>query len=234
MSLHVDQPTPELPPPIGPAPSPFWPQHLVDLFVRPTRFFESQLALGKTPYVLLVTWALGISAALDRIDTRIMQAELSDRPERWRAIEPVVGTWPRLWAVVLLAGALSGAVYWWVGGWWCKVRLRWSGAPDPDPRLARLLLIYSSFVFAGPAVLALVGQTALYESYLDAYEQETAFSTAVVVAVFWSLFTTYKGAAALFPVRRGRARLWFVALPALFFFLAMGGVAALYAAAGAG
>jgi hypothetical protein len=231
MPLQVDQPTPALPPPIAPAPSPLWPQHLADLFVRPTRFFEGQLALGKTPYVILVSWAVGISAAVDRIDTRIMQAELSERPERWRALEFVAGTWPRMWGVVLVAGALSGALYWWLGGWWCKVRLRWSGAPSPDPRLARLLLIYSSFVFAAPAVLALAGQTALYSNYLDAYRNESAFSIAVLVAVFWSLVTTYKGAVALFPVRAGRARLWFIVLPAVFFFLAMGGVAALYSAA---
>jgi hypothetical protein len=231
MPPQLDQPTPDLPPALGPSPSPFWPQNLVDLFVRPTRFFEGQLALGKTPYVVLVSWALGVSAAIDRIDSRIMQAELSDRPERWQAVELFAGTWPKLWAFVLVGGAFSGALYWWLGGWWCKVRLRWSGAPSPDARLARLLLIYSSFVFAGPAVLALAAQTAMYSNYLEAYQNDSVLSLLVLGAVFWSLFTTYKGAVALFPVRPGRARLWFVILPFLFFFLVMGGVAALYSAA---
>lgn len=228
---HLAQPSPELPPPLTPGPSPFWPQHLVDLFIRPTRFFKGQLGLGKTPYVVLVSWTVGISAVLDRVDTRIMQAELLNKPERWEAIELVVGTWPRMWALVLLIGALSGALYWWLGGWWCKVRLRWSGAPSPDARLARLLFVYSSFVYAGPAVLALVGQTFLYSNYLEALEQESFFSLAVLVAVFWSIATTYRGALALFPVTPNRARLWFVILPAAFFFVVVGGVAALYAAA---
>ena len=54
----------------------------------------------------------------------------------------------------------------------------------------------------------------------------------VLPMLFWSLFTTYKGALALFPVSRGRARLWFVVLPAVFYFFVVGGVALLYAAFG--
>ena len=56
------------------------------------------------------------------------------------ALEVLIGTWPMMWLFVLLLGAISGAFYWWIGGWWCKVRLAWSGAPSPDARLARLQL----------------------------------------------------------------------------------------------
>jgi len=221
----------ELPPPIGPGPSPFVPEHLVDLFLRPNRFFTSQLALGRTPYAVLVTWALGMTSVIDRIDMRIMQAELRNDPARWQVLESLIGTWPRVWAFVLGGGLVGGALFWWIGGWWCRVRLRWSGAPSPDKRLPRLLFIYSSFVFAGPAVLALAVQTLLYPTYIAAYKAESVFSILVALMMFWSLFTTYKGALALFPVSRGRARLWFVALPAVFYFLLAGGGALLYSAA---
>jgi hypothetical protein len=226
-----DQPTPALPPAIGPGPSPFWPQHLVDLFLRPTRFFTGQLALGHTPHVVLVTWALGMSSVIDRIDTRLMQAELRGDPARWEALERVVGTWPRLWAFVVLGGVFAGALFWWIGGWWCRVRLRWSGAPAPDKRLPRLLLVYSSFVFAGPAVLVLAADTLLHPSPIAAY-RESMLSLVALPMIFWSLFTTYKGALALYPVSPGRARLWFVVLPGAFYFLAVGGFALLYAAFG--
>lgn len=228
----LEQPTPELPDAIGPGPSPFWPQHLVDLFLRPTRFFGEQLALGRTPYVVLVTWALGISSAIDRIDSRIMQAEVRNDPARWEALESLIGTWPRLWAFALIGGLISGSLYWWIGGWWCHVRLRWSGAESPDARLARLLLIYSSFVFAGPAVLSLVAQTLIYPNYLVAYQSETVLSSVVLPMVFWSLFTTYQGAMALFGLQRGRARLWFIALPALFYLVVLGGLATILATLG--
>jgi hypothetical protein len=223
-------PVPGLPPAIEPAPSPFWPRHLADLFVRPTRFFASQLALGRTPWVLIVTWASGISAAIDRIDVRLMREELAGREERREALALVVGTWPRMWAFVLGLGVVGGALHWWLGGWWCRVRLRWCGAPAPDRRLARLLFLYSSFVFTGPAVIALAVQTLLYPSYLEAFAEETVLGVVVGAMTFWSLATTYRGALALFPVRQSAARFWFVVLPALFFLLTLGGAAALYAA----
>ena len=80
MSTHATphQPTPELPPPIRPGPSPFWPQQLADLLLRPTRFFTSQLALGSTPNVVLVTWVLGMSSVIARIDSRIMRRAVAD------------------------------------------------------------------------------------------------------------------------------------------------------------
>lgn len=227
-SPPLDAPTPELPEPIGPGPSPFWPQHLIDLFIRPTRFFTGQLGLGRTPNALFVTWIVGISAAIDRIDTRLVQAELRDDPARWESIERLLATWPRFWGFALAAGVVGGAAYWWIGGWWCRVRLRWSGADAPDPTLARLLLIYSSFVFAGPTVLSVAYQTTLHPSYIAAYQSESLLPLAVLAMIFWSIGTTYKGALALFDVSSARARIWFVALPLLFYFVLVGGFAALF------
>lgn len=225
------QPTPEFPPAIEPHGSPLLPQHVVDLFLRPTRFFRGQLALGKTPYVLFTTWVLGMSGAIDRVDTQLMKAELgsSTTSQLWVS---ALGTWPDFWVFVAMAGALSGLLHWYVGGWWCRVRLQWAGAPDPDPKLARLLLIYSSFVFAGPAVLSAGIQTALYPSYAVAYEQEIWLTLGVMCFIFWSIVTTYRGARALFPVNRGRALLWFGVLPAIFYFAVAGGAAVLFAFAG--
>ena len=76
------------------------------------------------------------------------------------------------------------------------------------------------------------GPSPFWPRHLVAYESESAFSIFVLFMVFWSLFTTYKGAMALFQSSRRRARPWFVALPALFYFVLMGGGALLYSAAG--
>ena len=227
-----DSTTLDLPAAIGPESSPFWPQNLLDLLLRPTRFFSDNVALGRTPYVFLATWALGMSSVIDRVDTRLVQAELRDDPARWQALESLVGTWPAMWANVLAGGLVGGALYWWIGGWWCRVRLGWSGAESPDKGLARLLIIYSSFVFAAPAVLSLVGQSLLYDNYIQAYESDTFLSIIVVIMMFWSMFTTYKGAINLFSVSRRRAQIWFIGLPAVFYFFIMGGAAILFAAAG--
>jgi hypothetical protein len=59
----IEHLTPELPS-IQPELSPPWPQNLVDLLIRPRKFFSGQLALGKTPYVVFVTWCYGVSSAI--------------------------------------------------------------------------------------------------------------------------------------------------------------------------
>jgi hypothetical protein len=124
---------------IRPAQSPLWPQHLVDLFIRPRQFFAGQLALGKTPYVLFVTWCFGIATAIDRIDQEILRADMGAARAGWDSMAPVlVGSWAGYWATILAYGAVSGLMIWYLGGWWYAKRLSWSGAKDPDHRLARL------------------------------------------------------------------------------------------------
>jgi len=194
------------PPAIGPGPSPLLPRHLLDLFVRPRSFFSRRLGLGHKPNVLLVTWVYGISSAIDRIDTELMRSQLGSPRPGWQAMAPfVTGSWTGFWLWVLAAGALGGAALWWIGGWWYGVRLRWSGVADPDRRLARLTLVYSSFVFAGPAVVAALVQTFLYPDYATAYVAEEWFSLVLLVFPFWSIATSYTGVTTLFPVVRRKA-----------------------------
>jgi len=183
-----------LPPSIDPAPSPLWPRHLVDLFVRPRSFFSRNLALGHTPSVVLVTWCYGISNAIDRVDTELLRSELGRPRPGWELLGPLVAeSWLGFWLWILAGGALGGLFLWWVGGWWYRLRLRWSGAAAPDKRLARLLLVYSSFVFAGPAVVAAVIRTLAYPNYAAAYAAEEWFSVLPIIFPFWSIATSYVG-----------------------------------------
>jgi hypothetical protein len=103
------------------------------------------------------------------------------------------------------------------------VRLRWSGAGDVDKLRARLLLVYSSFVFAGPAVVFLAVQTLQHPSYRAASEAGSPLPLLVLGMVLWSQVTVYRGALALFPVSRARAALWFLVLPIAFFVLLAAG-----------
>ncbi len=224
----VAQPSPELPPPITAGTSPLWPQHLIDLFLRPRSFFSGQLALGSTPYVVLVTWCYGISNAIDRIDTEIVRAELGRPRPFWDQMAPyIVDSWQGFWLWVLGSGAFGGLLLWWIGGWWYRVRIRWSGVPDPDKRMARLLFVYSSFVIAGPAVLWTVLQTLLYPNYAVAYAADEWFWLALLVFAFWSIGTSYIGVRTLFPVTASRALAWFVVLPIAAYVMVFGLVATL-------
>lgn len=221
---------PGRPEPIHPGDAPLWPKHLVDIFIRPTRFFSSQLALGKTPYVVVVTWCFGIAHTMDRIDQYMLRAELGRPRPGWEHLAPLITeSWLGYWAVVLVLGSISGFFLWWLGGWWYTVRLRWSGEREPDRTLARLVYVYSSFVWSGPIVIAALIMTAYFANYQEAWNADELYSVGLLIFPFWSLITSYRGATTLFNLSRGRARLWFVILPAIFYLVVFGFVAALVA-----
>jgi hypothetical protein len=209
--------------------SPLLPRHLVDLFLRPRRFF-GEVALGKTPYVLFVTWCYGIAGAIERVDEEILRAQFGRPRPGWDVLAPyITGSWLGFWAFALALGVVGGFFLWHVGGWWYAVRLRWAGAPTPDRRLARLAFTYSAFVASVPLILATLARTAIFPNYQAAFESEEMWSLALLVFPFWSLIASYAAATQLFPVSRGRALVWFALLPGTFYVIAFGALAGLLA-----
>jgi len=213
---------------IHPGASPM--RHLIDLFIRPRRFFSSQLALGKTPYVLFVTLCFGMAEAISRIDMEMMRAELGQPRPGWQVLGPLVTeSWVGFWLWVLFVGAIGAALIWWIGGWWYRVRLKWCGAQNPDKRLTRLVYVYASFVYAAPSVTLPLAWTLIYPNYAVAYSAGDLFSALFLIFPFWSLIASYVGARTVFEVSRWKARVWFLLLPALFYLVVMGVLASLLA-----
>jgi hypothetical protein len=204
-------------------PSPFWPQYIISLFFRPSSFFSTQLALGKYPYVIIVTWCYGISNIIERIDNELFREEMGNARIVWDEIGlPITESWINFWVLVLVTGAVSALFIWWIGGWWYGLRLRWSGAREPDQKLARLLFVYSSFVYTGPSVLLVLVSTLLYENYLQAYSSDSLYPSLLIVFPFWSIITSYKGVHTLFKVSTWMSLIWFLILPFLYYMLILG------------
>lgn len=208
---------------IEPKPSPFWPQHLVDLFISPRKFFSGQLSLGKTPYVILVTWCYGISHTIDRINRELFRVELGNPRSSWEQFGPMITeSWFGFWKWVLMSGAIGGIFIWWIGGWWYRIRLKWSGDNEPDKRASRLVFVYSSFVMSGPTVAFALAYTVAYSNYLQAYSSNDFFSLLLPVFLFWSIITSYIGARTVFNVSQWKALIWFAILPCLFYIILLG------------
>lgn len=197
--------------------SPLLPEHLVDIFLHPHRFFSSQLALGRTPYVIAVTWCFGAATAIGRLNESLDPGSLSGA-----LAAPLADSWPQLWAYLAVSGAGSGLLLWWFGGYWYRVRLAWCGASRPDPRVARLVYIYSAFVGSAPAILLVALQTFVFSSYREAWAGSRVNWIWLGVFALWSLWPSYVGATTLFDLGRIRAWIWFVALPAIAYAIASG------------
>ncbi|MDX2169287.1 MAG: YIP1 family protein [Deltaproteobacteria bacterium] len=209
-----------IPPPPEVERSPFVPRHLVDLFMRPRRFFTDQLALGHTPYLLFVIWVAGVASTIGRFDRGMLEGEIGGRANLTQ--QAVSESWLAFWAVAAGLGAIGGAFYWWLGGWWFTTRLRWSGAVSPERKRAKLVMIYADFIAAAPTVLSSALMTLAFPSYAAAFHADAALSdTLLLIFPFWSVWASYVGVRAVFGVSGWRSRLWFLILPCLVYLSAL-------------
>jgi hypothetical protein len=188
------------------------------------------LDLGALRYLRPVALLAGISAASGRIDKELIRADLGQGRPGFEAFSDVVlQSWLYYWPFVIALGVAWAAALWYIGGWWYRVRLKWSGSENPDKTLARIVYIYAQLVQAIPVVLALVVQTVVYENYLELWNSEATLSLLLLAFPFWSCVTSYRGVRARFEAKRGRVMIWFLVLPILMYTLALGLIGALYA-----
>ena len=173
-----------------------------------------------------------MAAVLDRIDWNLAKVDLGTGGDSITVA--LAQSWKALWIFILVFGTLSGAMGWLIGGWWYRKRLEWSGARSPDPAEARLVWLYTGLIAAVPALLLLLLDTYRYEDYLQAWEFTGLLGLIPVLALFWSVYISYKGATTRFVLKVWPARAWFFIIPLLLYFLVTGVAAYLYTQLGDG
>ena len=199
---------------------------LHDLFFRPSRFFASALPYRATDALAFVAWIVGMNYTLGRIERQMVKADLGSGD----GVAAGIGdSWVLFWTIVIMAGALSGMILWYLGTWWYRVRLRWSGAIEPDVHRSRAVYFYSALVWAAPALLLQIIDTVRFPNYLASWNDESWVPVLLVILPVWSFVVSYRGVRTAFDVRRGRARFWFLIGPLLLFVIAMGVIGTMYA-----
>jgi hypothetical protein len=206
---------------------PFQLAHLRDLFFRPSRFFAPDVRPGPAWAVSLACWLMGISYVIDRIDIKMMQADVAGT-HRNPLTEKLVASWDAYWAALLIGGTLAGAMIWFIGGWWYRLRLRWSGAVAPDAREARLAYVFAGLVFCLPALIVTLLLTLRFESYAAAWSAESLDGLLLPVFMVWSCATGWLAARTKFGVTGPLPLLLFLILPVLVYMVAIGGFAYIY------
>lgn len=196
--------------------SPYHPVNLLNLFLFPKKFFTSDFSLKGGNGAYLAIFLYGIARAVGRIEKDFFQSDVGAVASSDNVVDSLVsGSWLSFWVFALLAGVISGAILWWVGGWWFRVRLRWSGDPDPDLSRARAVYAFSSLVFALPLIGYTFVQTLAYRNPSQAYYAEDWFnwiSILLLIFPFWTLFTAFTGVRSQFEVSTRKALFWFVGL----------------------
>jgi hypothetical protein len=207
---------------------PIWQELVIQLFFQPGKFFSDLSILLQTKYVVAVTWVFGISQAMDRIDRELLKADFNTDSGMAGLLATYLDTWAGYWGFVLVYGSIAALFLWWIGGWWYRKRLEWSGAEDPDHRLARVVYIYASFVLAAPYVITTLIQTSLYDNYIQAYNSEALWPVILIIFPFWSLVVSYTGIRTTFEVSKWKTMTWFVILPGLLYLVMFGAIIAAY------
>ena len=182
---------------------------LVYLFFMPRRFFRHFVVEHTPALTAMCAWLYGVARATGRIDTRISMGR--SQGINWN--------WEGYWATVIIGGVVSGLIFYYVGGWWYRVRLSWSGATDIDKPLARRVYLYSTVVFALPIILMKIVDTLSYADPMAAAALP-GIPQMVVVGVFplWSAVVSFLGVRTVFPDTGAvRSAIWFLALPGLIY-----------------
>jgi hypothetical protein len=202
--------------------------HMVDLLLRPESFFKREISYYPEPAqlmgvqvggradtrLLFVAWICGMGNVLSRLDTRLLREQFGSVTS---AGTSAAQSWPSLWGMVLVSGIFGGLFTWYFWGWWFRVRARWSGAVDPDPFAARLVCVWSNWVWAFPAVIWALIEFLRYPDYRTAFQSDGPIPWFISFSVFWSVFVSYRGAHTAFEMDADRARWWFLILPSIIY-----------------
>jgi len=183
----------------------------VELVLHPERFFRERDLAVKGLRLLLLLGVLGLASVLDRLE--------------WNALsgKAAAATWAAYWGSALGMAILGGPLRWFVGGWWFRMRLLLSGAVDPDADQARRISALSDLIWMVPTIVRALVVSFRYATPAAAAASSDGEATWLLVFLAcWSIYVSYRGAAASHPLERGKALVWFAILPALLLLAIMG------------
>lgn len=197
-----------------PQESPFLLRHIKALFFNPKKFFSSGLNLGTTTNIVLVSWIYGIAYSISKLAERTQKANSPDNyPDFvYNLINATNESWLAYWAWILVVGASSGLLLYWLGGWTYKIRIRWSGDSNPDKKIARQVNVYSALVSSVPLIAGMLFASFFYPNYNE-LKVLSWIDYLIVIPYLWSIIISYIGVKTLFTVSKGKALFWFLILP---------------------
>lgn len=189
---------------------------LVALYLRPHSFFANADRLRQQPGLLLAASIAGLLLACSLLDTMI--AWLLNQPlQDDSGVRGLAASWLHYWTGVALLWVPGIALEWYVGGWWFRQRLRWSGAATVESLQARSVYVFQCLFLTLPFLIYNVVCTLLFADWSAAVAGATPITIIALVLSCLSVRTGYAAATTAFEVSRIRARFWFGVLPLLWY-----------------
>lgn len=200
-----------------PVPAGFWAAILwpAYLYIRPDTFFRMFGRLDIPGLNRFFALLVGFAVAADRIDYRAAIAQMGGKPF------PIPDRWPFYWAVVFVSGLISSLLYVYIGGWWYRMRLRFSGDRTAEPSVVRHVYILSWLPFAAPVLIDKALDSLMYAKPSEAWNAPFGIMDGLmIVCLIWSIWISFRGVRTMFDTRLARAVVWFLVLPLMVYGIA--------------
>lgn len=206
------------------------PIHFTDLLtflIHPGDFFLSDKAIAPRWLRYLILWILGMVMLIARRRTGSLPSPFSV-PLEGTLGDLISRSWWFYWLYVMLVGMLSGAICWYVGGWWYNMKLSFC-SPDPLCHFeGRVLYIYNKLIYGLPILILGIFTAFAYES-----PNAMLFEFHWIDELSWipfALFTpyatinSYRSVVGTYELSRLWSAVWFLILPFMFYLLGMVGL----------
>lgn len=180
--------------------------YLKEYYFNFSEFAKRHLMTGSPRYFLWAVWLVGIGSATDRMSTSSSSG------------------WVEAWVTVLLGGILTGAIAYYVSGWFYQVRIKWSKGVD-DIDTARNIYIFSTLPISVISIGSLFFNCISYgDDYFTTYSSDsssvdTLFAVFSLVAIIYSIRISYKASIEVMKAKKSRSVVWFIVLPVIFYVL---------------
>lgn len=183
-------------------------QYFKECFTNFPKFAEENLDAQTPKYLAVAVWVMGMGNVAGRLT--------SDNSS----------SWGETWAIVIFGGILAGALAYFFGGWFYNVRVKWSkGQANEDT--SKNLFTFASLPISIVAVGSLIfNQMAYGDDYFSSYYSDASTVDMIaalltIVAIGYSIYISYRAVRKIMHVQKGRAILWFVVAPVVFYILVM-------------
>jgi hypothetical protein len=197
----------------------FWHQ----LVFHPKKFFSETFDGRSSPFLFITIAIYGMSKAMDRVDQQFVKADLRGNLDQYEWLN----NWPTYWIFILVMGAISGYIFYLLGGWFYNLRIKWSGGTS-DREKAKFLFLYPEFVpsliYVLNTAIYMLGSPIPYDAYSDLTTGEAIGLILMLTATYYSIRISYIGVTTTTDVSVQRARIWFLILPIVVYTLAFGAI----------
>lgn len=185
------------------------------LVFQPKKFFTEDFNGEASPFLFITIAIYGMSNIMGRIEKQFTKADIKGNLHEYEWMN----SWLEYWLGVVIFGALSGYFFYYLGGWFYNVRIKWSDGTS-DIKKAKFLFLYPAFVPSLIQFLIVVffmmQSPVPYDPNADLKLTESVGLVLLIVANFYSIYISYIGVTTTTDVSISKARLWFLTLPIIF------------------